>query len=207
MKKYLLLLTTVVAVLSSCVKDVDPEISTDVYAQQTTPDGCEFSVNIKTNAPWTASCNFDDIVITPASGIGNGTATIKVPQYIGRVTKLINVAFTAASDKKSVKTSVVITQESLPFLFCENNVRTVSSEENFIIFRVNSNFQWCFKDAVFSGDEFDVDMDPFIWNSNPVDVCVRVPANTTGVERRVDLILELTNYPQVRETLTVIQNK
>lgn len=207
MKKYLLLLTIVVAALSSCVKDVDPEISTDIYAQQTTPEGCEFSVNIKTNAPWSASCNFDDIIITPASGIGNSTATIKVPQYFGRVTKLINVAFTAASDSKSVKTSVVITQESLPFLFCENNVRTVSAEENFVIFRVNSNFHWNLKDVVWSGDEFDVDIDPFVWDANPVDVCVRVPANTSGVERRVALILELTNYPQVTETLTVIQNK
>lgn len=208
MKKFLVLFSVVAAVLVSCTKEVSPEISADIFSQQATAAGCEFSVNITSNAPWSVSCNYEDVTFSPGSGIGNGCVTVKVPKYLGYATKLINVTFTASSNTKSTtKTSVVITQESLPFLFCEENSITVPADETYAIFRVNSNNQWWLKDIEFTGDPFDVEVTPAIYQANPIDVVLTFPKNTTGSDRRADVILQLVNYPEITEVLTLIQTK
>lgn len=208
MKRYLLMLSLLAIALVSCTKEVSPEISASVFSQQTDSKGCEFSVNIKSNAPWTAESNYSEVTVTPSSGIGNGQATIKVPQYLGRATKLVTVTFTAHSDTLSTNKAIVaITQQSLPFLYCDKNVKTVSASETLAVFDVNSNFSWECKEIKFTGERFDLQMDPTGWSYNKVPVCFTFPANTTGAERRADVILSLIEYPQVTDTLTIIQQK
>ena len=207
MKKIFLLLPLFAAMLLSCTKEVSPEISTSVFSQQTDSDGCVFSVDVKSNAPWSAAADYSDVTITPESGIGNGTVSVSVPQYVGRETKLVKVTFTASSDTKTAKKAyVVITQESLPFLFCEENAKTVAAEATSVTFQVNSNYKWTMKDC--EAEDFeDLDIDPVTNDGSAIDVVLNFPENTTGKDRTAKIYLQLADYPQVTETLTLTQQK
>ena len=207
MKKIFLLLPLFAAMLLSCTKEVSPEISTSVFSQQTDPDGCVFSVDVKSNAPWSAAADYSDVTITPESGIGNGTVSVSVPQYVGRETKLVKVTFTASSDTKTAKKAyVVITQESLPFLFCEENAKTVAAAATSVTFQVNSNYKWTMKD--YEAEDFeDLDIDPVTNDGSVIDVILNFPENTTGKDRTAKIYLQLADYPQVTETLTLTQQK
>ena len=207
MKKIFLLLPLFAAMLLSCTKEVSPEISTSVFSQQTDSDGCVFSVDVKSNAPWSAAADYSDVTITPESGIGNGTVSVSVPQYVGRETKLVKVTFTASSDTKTAKKAyVVITQESLPFLFCEENSKTVTAAATSVTFQVNSNYKWTMKD--YEAEDFeDLDIDPVTNDGSAIDVVLNFPENTTGKDRTAKIYLQLADYPQVTETLTLTQQK
>lgn len=208
MKKYLTVLPLLAVALLSCTKEVSPEISTDIFSRQTDSQGCEFSVKIRSNAPWVAECSNSEVTISPKGGIGNGEAVIKVPQYLGRATNMIRVIFKAYNGENSVSSSfVAITQESLPFLYCDDSEQTVSSDATFAIFSVNSNFEWSVKETSFSGDDFDLRIEPSVWQQNRVEVLCTFPENLTGKERRADIVLALTDYPAVTTTLKLVQQK
>lgn len=206
MKKYLTVLPLLAGLILSCTKEVSPEISTDIFSRQTDSQGCEFSVRITSNAPWTAECSNEEVTVSPVLGVGNGEVTIKVPQYLGRATNTIRVTFKAYNSENSVSSSyVTITQESLPFLYCDNARQSVASDATFAIFSVNSNFEWAVRETLFTGDAFDLSINPSEWKQNRAEVVFNFPANDTGAERRADVILALKDHPGVTDTLTLIQ--
>ncbi len=96
-------------VITYSVEDITlPYIEVSPTSSSLPSSGGTVGIKLTTNASWSASCEIEDVVITPASGEGDETISITVPETT--VTRTIDILFTASLNDYTEDTSLQITQ-------------------------------------------------------------------------------------------------
>ena len=206
MKRYLLLALLCLAVLS-CDQDtnfyVTPEVSTFEFG----PDGGEFDDVIFTNGSWTCEVSDDAVTVTPSSGDYTTSVHVVVAPNTERYTKAIRLKFISTYGDLSRNSNVVVTQDCYPFIFCEDeDVRHIGPEGGKVRFSVNSNEPWVMLEP--DGSEYPAGFsaEPLSGGPNSTTVTLDIPANDTGEERWLEVLLHLESDASVYLVLTVIQS-
>ena len=120
-------------------------------------------------------------------------------------TKSIRIDLVSKLEGKSRNSRIVITQDCLPFIFCEEPAAQVGAEGGMIRFSVNSNASWKVAGTALDGESFSLPVDPARHGANRTDVSVMVPANDTGRARTFTVTLALEENPSTKVVLTVSQ--
>lgn len=207
MKKFLLSILCAAAVLTSCEKELTAKISVDRTTVQTDFKGCVVEVAVSSNTQWSASCNFDDVVISKTSGIGDDIVSIRVPEYTGMLTKVIQVKFAASADNSKFTTSLSITQLALPFFICNDNEASIGALGGVVVFHVNANYDWSLVGTTCNGEYCtDLKVVPDSAAHSGSDVALQIPENNTGAPRTYRAILALDEHPDYKVVLIVNQS-
>jgi len=197
--KKLLLLAAVAILMVSCTQEATLSVSADVASFQFDAEGGEFDSIIFTNGSWTASCEDEDIVFSPASGDYTTPMHIVVAPNEEHRTKVVPIVLKATLDNLTRTAKIVITQQCRPFIFCDEAVKTIDAAGGIVRFSVNSNETWHVADATACL------VDPMTGGPNLTDVYVSVPANATGAPRTLSVILALDSTPETTVVLTLSQ--
>ncbi|MBQ0024110.1 MAG: BACON domain-containing protein [Bacteroidales bacterium] len=195
MKRVILLLAVVSAVLSSCQKEGSPEISCSVIGKHIVPyTGGSIKVYVVSNTEWTTSCVETSVVIDPASGKGDTEVTISYPLNENLNTRGDKITFNAVYNNTHAYAYVTISQECRDFLLCSNPEITADAQGGDYYFRVNSNSPWSVKSAECNGDTwYDASITPSSNEVNAVDVKVTIPAKVSDETVTYTITLALDN--------------
>ena len=192
--------------LASCSEDVSSRTYFSVYSQALPYTGGTVEATVYSNGDWAISDISDDMEVSPESGYGDTKLTITVPANDLLSTKSFHctIKTTIGSSTYSGKTSVTV--EAKPFVICQEDSMSVSSDGGKVWFSVNSNHPWSVAGITSStGDIQGVEVNPSQWERNLTRVEVIVPANTSGAARTVFVKLALDDYPESIAVLTVCQ--
>lgn len=110
MKKIFLLLTAGALMLSSCKEE--PMLTLSQAGANPTAAGEVLTVDVTTNCEWKATCSDNTITIDPASGTGNATVSITVPENPVSAPKTYQVVFTGTNETGMVSANYDINQLS-----------------------------------------------------------------------------------------------
>lgn len=110
MKKIFLLLTAGALMLSSCKEE--PMLTLSQAGANPTAAGEVLTVDVTTNCEWKATCSDNTITINPASGTGNATVSITVPENPVSTPKTYQVVFTGTNETGMVSANYDINQLS-----------------------------------------------------------------------------------------------
>lgn len=110
MKKFFLLLTAGALMLSSCKEE--PMLTLSQAGANPTAAGEVLTVDVTTNCEWKATCSDNTITINPASGTGNATVSITVPENPVSTPKTYQVVFTGTNETGMVSANYDINQLS-----------------------------------------------------------------------------------------------
>lgn len=110
MKKFFLLLTAGALMLSSCKEE--PMLTLSQAGANPTAAGEVLTVDVTTNCEWKATCSDNTITIEPASGTGNATVSITVPENPVSTPKTYQVVFTGTNETGMVSANYDINQLS-----------------------------------------------------------------------------------------------
>jgi len=202
MKRYLLFLVVFCLALVSCNQETNFYLTPDQRNLVCGPDGGTFDDLIFTNGSWTCTVSDDAVTVTPMSGDYTQPVHVVVGQNSEMYTKSIRIHFTSTSGDLSRVANVVVTQDCYPFIFCDEDVKTVGPEGGQVRFTVNSNEAWAIAQP--RAITF-FRVTPHEGGPNSTTVTFDIPANDEGHERTFEATLQLQEHPSVSETLTVVQ--
>lgn len=205
MKKTLILLVGMMLLASACTQETSLGISSDITSFQFDADGGSFDAIIFTNGSWTAACDDDAVVCSPASGDCTTPMHITVGPNEAFFTKSIRIELKTVLDDKSRTGKIVITQACRPFIFSEETQLQVSAEGGKARFHVNSNKSWKVTESTCDGEPAELSVDPAAHGPNRAEVTVLIPANPLGRERIFTVRLSLEEFPECSVILTVGQ--
>lgn len=206
MKRYLLLVFLCLMAVS-CDQDTNFYVTPDVSTFEFGPDGGEFDDVIFTNGSWTCEVSDDAVTVTPSSGDYTTSVHVVVAPNTERYTKAIRLKFISTYGDLSRNSNVVVTQDCYPFIFCEDeDVKTIGSEGGKVRFTVNSNQPWVLLEPDGSVSPAGFSAEPLNGGPNSTTVTLDIPANDTGEERWLEVLLHLKSDPEVSLILTVIQS-
>lgn len=109
MKKLLFVWAISIMALSSCKKEPDLGLSTGTASVSAA--GEVITVDVTANAFWKASPNNSAITVNPASGTGNATVSITVPENPVSTPQEYNVNFVATNEVGLMGVDLIITQQ------------------------------------------------------------------------------------------------
>ena len=198
MKRFLILVAAAV-LLASCNQEATLTITPDVSSWTFGPEGGEFTVVLFTNGHWSASCNDDAISFAPDTGDFTAPMHVVVGKNTEQYTKAMAIKVTTHLDGVSRSSKVVITQQCVPFIFCNEPLKTIGPEGGAVRFTVNSNLPW----TVEKGLSFVVD--PSSGGPNSTEVTLWIPADSENRERTFSARLALDDEPSISVELVVRQ--
>lgn len=96
--------------LSSCKEE--PMLTLSQAGANPTAAGEVLTVDVTTNCEWKAACSDNAITINPASGTGNATVSITVPENPVSTPKTYQVVFTGTNETGMISANYDINQLS-----------------------------------------------------------------------------------------------
>ena len=109
MKKLLFVLAISIMALSSCKKEPDLGLSTGTASVSAA--GEVITVDVTANTSWKATPNNSAIIVNPASGTGNATVSITVPENPTSTPQEYKVNFVATNEVGLMGVDFIITQQ------------------------------------------------------------------------------------------------
>lgn len=204
MKKYLIL-AFMSLMLLSCTQESEITVEPDITSYRFDPSGGSLDVVIFTNGSWTATCADPTVTLTPDSGDYTAPMHITVGPNLDYRTKSIRVELVSRIEGKSRNGRIVLTQDCLPFIFCEEPSVRIGAAGGTARFSVNSNAPWKVAGTTMDGDSFSLPVDPLRHDANRVEVSVLIPSNDSGKVRTFTVTLALEENSSTKVVLTVSQ--
>jgi hypothetical protein len=197
-----LLLAALISVSTiSCSKDIQAAASLDVYAVEMGPDGGSYNLAFICNSTWTATSDFEGVVITPSSGDGGSIVNIKVPASVSMLTQAIRITFTVKGTNGSATAKSVVTLAAIPYVITDPDTIHFDAEGGSRKFQVKSNCEWHIATvpnlAGFYVSQLSGKMDD--------EITVEMAANTSGAQRSVTLDFVADSYPSVQHKFVIFQ--
>lgn len=204
MNKLITAFAAVIVLAASCTKEEKPKVTVEPTSAVMENVGGTTTLVVSSNAPWTASCDYEEVSINPSSGNGGASVVITVPKSTYRETKAIRVTFSAKRDTTYTSTAkFIITLPAIPFVELSSDSSYVSPDGGGIRFNLYSNCAWT---AVSDNAVQGLSISPVRGDGN-ADVTVTLPANTTGLPRSSVVTFTLDDEPGVKAAFTVRQNQ
>ncbi len=199
MRKIFPIILTVILMVTSCHKVVDPVISVDPYAVTFDYKGGSFDVNVRCNVDWTVDCDTLGITISPTSGTKNGAVRISVPATTSKSTQVARITFTAKGEESSKIAKTVVTIGSYPFIGVDIGQLSIAPEGGGTQFLLTANREWT---ATCSNPAF-----TFYPKTGGVNEIITVTAdvNTTGSPKECLLTFRLKEYQNTTAQIKIVQ--
>lgn len=203
MNKIFPVFAALVMLAASCVEEEKPKVTVEPTASAMEFTGGSVPMEVTSNAPWTATCDYEEVEIHPSSGDGNASVTVVVPQSIYKETQAIRITFKAKRDTSYTSTAkYVITLEAKPFIDLSSESGYISPDGGGVRIALTSNQEWtASSDPAIAG----LEIAPVAGTYN-ASVAVSLPENTTGAARSSAVTFALKKYPEVKAVYTVSQN-
>ncbi len=141
--KRVFFIITVLLLVSSCEKEIVPEVKLSLSSLSIMPDGDAETLTITSNVAWSAVAKGGKFIVTPSQGgAGSTNISISASANKGSVEVKDNLVITAGSLTKSIPlaqqtTSFKLSATKMPF----------SAEESALPITITSNVKWSFKSA------------------------------------------------------------
>lgn len=202
MKRFFTIVSAVVA-LTACDKVVTPDASIEPRTAVVDYDGGTSVFALTCNTTWTATCDYEEVTVTPSSGEGDATITVTVPPSTYEDTRSIRVTVVAANDESTTTHTArhIITLAAKPFIRLASNEGYVSPDGGGVRIDVYSNRAWSV-----SSDRPDLVTVSPASGLNNGSVAVSVPENATGSARTSRITVSLVDFPGAAVDYTLIQN-
>lgn len=197
--KRISLLIIAAMVFVSCHKVVTPAISVDVLTSEMDYIGGSISVIVTSNVSWTASCDCDNVKITPSSGVGGEVVKIVVSKNESIDTQSIRVTYTAKGEEASATAKTVITQAAVPFIYVAQSEFTAPADGGGLNISVYSNRSWTVAEI-----SPVISVSPASGDNNAT-LFVTIPQNTTDLNRQFAVTLALKDDSSVKAQFTINQ--
>lgn len=203
MNKIIPFFAALAIVAASCTEEAKPKVTVTPSSSALPYTGGSVPMEVTSNAPWTASCDYEEVEIHPDSGEGNASVVVVVPQSSYKETQAVRVTFSAKRDSSYTSTAkYVITLEAKPFIDLSAASGFISPDGGGVRFALVSNQQW----TVTANPAIDgISIDPVSGTYN-ADIAVSLPANTSGSTRSSAITFTLKDFPEVKAVYTVSQN-
>lgn len=203
MNKIIPVFAALAILAASCTEEEKPKVSVEPTSSALEYTGGTVPMEVISNAPWTATCDYSEVEIHPASGDGNASVTVVVPQSTYKETQAVRITFKAKRDSSYTSTAkYVITLEAKPFIDLSSASGFISPDGGGVRIALTSNQEWT---ATATPSIAGIEITPVSGTYN-ADVAVSLPANTTGSTRSSNVTFALKNYPEIKAVYTVSQN-
>lgn len=184
--------------LSSCKEE--PMLTLSQAGANPTAAGEVLTVDVTTNCEWKATCSDNTITINPASGTGNATVSITVPENPVSTPKTYQVVFTGTNETGMVSANYDINQ-----LSAEASVLTTFPEDvklngyatTFTV-KLTATNDW--SATITNG----ATVEPASGSYGEYDLTVSIPENTTAEDQDIKINFSLTDNTS-SYTLEVVQ--
>lgn len=203
MKKIIPVLAALSALFISCAEEDKPKVTVDPTSAAVESTGGTATLVVTSNAPWTATCDYEEVSINPSSGDGGASVVVTVPKSTYKDTKAIRVTFKAKRDSSYTSTAkFVITLPAMPFIELSSTSGYVSPDGGGVRFSLSANEAWsAVDDKAVEG----LEIKPAEGAGN-ADVTVSLPVNGTGSARTANVTFALKGNPDVKTVFSVSQN-
>ena len=205
-KKIIALFAVVLPLLASCVEAEAPSVTVDPNKMSYDYAGGSFSASVTTNGDWVATCDAEDIVITPTSGSQDAVVRIDVPASKSKETVAAIINFTTSKmvrdTLKTRKAKVVITREAMPFVDLSAGEGYISPAGGGLRVSLTANYAWT---STVSNPIPGLEVKPSEGTFNS-EIAISLPKNESGAARSSEIVFSLKEFPDVKARYTVRQN-
>ena len=203
MNRIIPLFAALAIVAASCTEEEKAKVTVDPTSSAFDYHGGTVPMEVTSNAPWTASCDYEEVEIHPSSGDASASVTVVVPESTYKETQAIRITFTAKKDTSYTSTAKhVITLEAKPFVELSSTSGYVSPDGGGLRISLTSNQKWS---ATAEPAIADLDISPISGTYN-ADLAISLGANDSGSMRSSLITFALTDYPDVKAVYTLCQN-